>query len=46
VVTVGLAVLLLGDRMSPIQVLGGILVLVAVVVVQGGQTWKPVAHID
>jgi len=46
VVTVALAVLLLGDRMSPIQVLGGILVLVAVVVVQGGQTWKPVAHID
>jgi drug/metabolite transporter (DMT)-like permease len=46
VVTVGLAVLLLGDRMSPIQVLGGVLVLAAVMVVQGAQTWKPVAHID
>jgi drug/metabolite transporter (DMT)-like permease len=46
VVTVGLAVLLLGDRMSPIQALGGILVLAAVIVVQGAQTWKPVAHID
>jgi drug/metabolite transporter (DMT)-like permease len=46
VVTVGLAVILLGDRMSPIQALGGILVLSAVVVVQGAQTWKPVAHID
>jgi drug/metabolite transporter (DMT)-like permease len=46
VVTVGLAVLLLGDRMSLIQVLGGILVLTAVVVVQGAQPWKPVAHIE
>ena len=46
VVTVGLAVLLLGERMSPIQALGGILVLAAVIVVQGAQTWKPVAHID
>jgi len=46
VVTVGLAVVLLGDRMSPIQVLGAILVLAAVIVVQGAQTWKPVAHID
>jgi hypothetical protein len=32
--------------MSPIQALGGILVLAAVIVVQGAQTWKPVAHID
>jgi len=47
VVTVGLAVVLLGDRMSPIQVLGAILVLAAVIVVQGAQTPKPVvAHID
>jgi drug/metabolite transporter (DMT)-like permease len=46
VVTVGLAVFLLGDRMSPIQALGGILVLAAVIVVQGAHTWKPVAHID
>ena len=41
VVTVGLAVLLLGDRLSLVQVLGGILVLLAVVVVQGAQLWKP-----
>jgi drug/metabolite transporter (DMT)-like permease len=41
VVTVVLAVLVLGERMSPIQVLGGILVLLAVVVVQGAQLWKP-----
>ncbi|HEX3506885.1 MAG TPA: DMT family transporter [Candidatus Dormibacteraeota bacterium] len=47
VVTVGLAVVLLGDRMSPIQVLGAILVLAAVIVVQGAQPPKPVvAHID
>jgi drug/metabolite transporter (DMT)-like permease len=47
VVTVGLAVVLLGDRMSPIQVLGAILVLAAVIVVQGSQPPKPVvAHID
>ncbi len=41
VVTVGLAVLLLGDRLSLVQVLGGILVLLAVVVVQGARLWKP-----
>jgi drug/metabolite transporter (DMT)-like permease len=41
VVTVGLAVILLGDRLSLIQVLGGILVLLAVVIVQGAQLWKP-----
>jgi drug/metabolite transporter (DMT)-like permease len=46
VVTVGLAVVLLGDRMSPIQILGAILVLAAVIVVQGAQTRKPLAHID
>ena len=46
VVTVGLAVLLLGDRMSLIQALGAVLVLAAVIVVQGAKTWKPVAHID
>jgi drug/metabolite transporter (DMT)-like permease len=43
VVTVGLAVVLLGDRLSIVQVLGGILVLLAVVVVQGAQLWKPAA---
>jgi len=41
VVTVGLAVVLLGDRLSPFQVVGGILVLLAVVVVQGAQLWRP-----
>lgn len=41
VVTVGLAVVLLGDRLSVAQVLGGILVLLAVVVVQRAQLWKP-----
>jgi drug/metabolite transporter (DMT)-like permease len=41
VVTVGLAVILLGDRLSLFQVLGGILVLLAVVVVQGTQLWNP-----
>jgi drug/metabolite transporter (DMT)-like permease len=41
VVTVGLAVILLGDRLSLVQVLGGVLVLFAVVVVQGAQLWKP-----
>jgi drug/metabolite transporter (DMT)-like permease len=46
VVTVGLAVLLLGDRMSLVQAVGAVLVLGAVVVVSGAQTWKPVAHID
>jgi drug/metabolite transporter (DMT)-like permease len=41
VVTVGLAVVLLGDRLSFVQVLGGVLVLLAVVVVQGAQLWRP-----
>jgi drug/metabolite transporter (DMT)-like permease len=41
VVTVGLAVLVLGDRLSLVQILGGILVLLAVIVVQGAQLWKP-----
>jgi drug/metabolite transporter (DMT)-like permease len=40
VVTVALAVILLGDRLSILQVLGGVLVLLAVVVVQGAQLWK------
>ncbi|HEY2598054.1 MAG TPA: DMT family transporter [Candidatus Dormibacteraeota bacterium] len=46
VVAVALAIILFGDRMSPIQAIGGVLVIAAVVVVQGAQTWKPVAHID
>jgi drug/metabolite transporter (DMT)-like permease len=41
VVTVALAVILLGDRLSLVQVLGGTLVLVAVIVVQGALLWKP-----
>jgi drug/metabolite transporter (DMT)-like permease len=41
VVTVGLAVILLGDRLSVVQVLGGVLVLLAVVIVQGAQLWRP-----
>ena len=46
VVTVGLAVVVLGDRLAPIQVVGGILVLVAVVVVQGAQLWRPAAAVE
>ncbi|HVD46891.1 MAG TPA: DMT family transporter [Candidatus Limnocylindria bacterium] len=44
VVTVGLAVIVLGDRLSFVQVIGGLLVLLAVVVVQGAQLWKPGAQ--
>jgi drug/metabolite transporter (DMT)-like permease len=40
VVTVLLAVVLLGDRFSIIQVLGGVLIIVAVVVVQSAHLWK------
>lgn len=41
VVTVLLAAALLGDRLSPVQLMGGALVLLAVVMVQGLQLWKP-----
>lgn len=41
VVTVMLAVVILGDRLSVVQVIGGLLVLLAVVVVQGAQLWRP-----
>jgi drug/metabolite transporter (DMT)-like permease len=41
VVTVLLAVVILGDRLSVVQVIGGLLVLLAVVVVQGAQLWRP-----
>jgi drug/metabolite transporter (DMT)-like permease len=41
VVTVMLAAVLLGDRLSVVQVIGGLLVLLAVVVVQGAQLWRP-----
>ncbi len=40
VVTVLLAVVLLGDRLSLVQVLGGVLVLLAVGVVQSASLWK------
>jgi drug/metabolite transporter (DMT)-like permease len=41
VVTVLLAVLVLGDRLSIVQVAGGVLVLLAVIVVQGAHLWRP-----
>jgi len=41
VVTVILAVALLGDRLSAVQVAGGVLVLLAVVIVQGAHLWRP-----
>lgn len=41
VVTVMLAVVVLGDRLSVVQVLGGLLVLLAVVVIQSAQLWRP-----
>jgi drug/metabolite transporter (DMT)-like permease len=41
VVTVLLAVVLLGDRLSALQVVGGGLVLVAVIVVQAAHLWRP-----
>jgi drug/metabolite transporter (DMT)-like permease len=41
VITVLLAVVLLGDRLSVIQVMGGVLVLLAVIVVQAAHLWKP-----
>jgi drug/metabolite transporter (DMT)-like permease len=42
VVTVTLAILLLGDRLSPLEAIGGVLVLGAVVVVQAAHLWRPV----
>lgn len=41
VVTVLLAFVILGDRLSPVQVFGGLLVLLAVVVVQAAHLWRP-----
>lgn len=41
VVTVALAVALLGDRFSAVQAIGGLLVLGAVVVVQAAHLWRP-----
>lgn len=42
VVTVTLAILLLGDRFTLLEALGGALVLGAVVVVQAAHLWRPV----
>lgn len=42
VVTVTLAILLLGDRFTPLEAVGGVLVLAAVVVVQAAHLWRPV----
>lgn len=41
-VTVTLAILLLGDRFTPLEAVGGVLVLGAVVVVQAAHLWRPV----
>ena len=41
VVTVLLAMALLGDRLSIVQVLGGALVMLAVIVVQAAHLWRP-----
>jgi drug/metabolite transporter (DMT)-like permease len=42
VVTVTLAILLLGDRFTLLEAVGGVLVLSAVVVVQAAHLWRPV----
>jgi drug/metabolite transporter (DMT)-like permease len=41
VVTVLLAVLVLGDRLSAVQVLGGVLVILAMILVQAAHLWRP-----
>ncbi|MEO9048766.1 MAG: DMT family transporter [Candidatus Dormiibacterota bacterium] len=41
VVTVLLAVAILGDRLSAVQVIGGVFVLLSVIVVQAAQLWRP-----
>jgi drug/metabolite transporter (DMT)-like permease len=41
VVTILLAVVVLGDRLSFVQVIGGVLVLLAVIVVQAAHLWRP-----
>lgn len=41
VITVVLAVVLLGDRLSAVQVMGGGLVLLAVILVQAAHLWRP-----
>jgi drug/metabolite transporter (DMT)-like permease len=41
VITVLLAAVILGDRLSGVQMGGGVLVLLAVILVQATQLWKP-----
>jgi drug/metabolite transporter (DMT)-like permease len=41
VVTVLLAVLVLGDTLSVVQVIGGVLVILAVILVQAAHLWRP-----
>jgi drug/metabolite transporter (DMT)-like permease len=41
VVTVLLAVLILGDRLSVVQILGGVLVILAVLLVHAAHLWRP-----
>ncbi len=41
VVTVSLAIALLGDQFTPIEAVGGVLVLLAVIVVQAAHLWRP-----
>jgi drug/metabolite transporter (DMT)-like permease len=41
VVTVLLAVLVLGDRLSAVQGLGGVLVILAMILVQAAHLWRP-----
>ena len=40
VVTVLLAAALLGDRLLPVQLLGGVFIIAAVIVVQWAHLWK------
>jgi drug/metabolite transporter (DMT)-like permease len=41
VITVLLAVVILGDRLSAVQVIGGALVILAVIIVQAAHLWRP-----
>jgi drug/metabolite transporter (DMT)-like permease len=41
VVTIALAAVILGERLSAVQFAGGALILIAVIVVQGAHLWKP-----
>jgi drug/metabolite transporter (DMT)-like permease len=41
VVTIALAAVILGERLSAVQFVGGALILLAVIVVQAAHLWKP-----